>query len=614
MKLSSNSDFFLNTGKENPWKPAPEKTSGESPAPAGKRIPYRRSAAFTALVKETSDVLTRCGFAKMAGMVGQIYKDASKERFTVSVVGEFNHGKSTFLNRLLENPSLLPTGDLPTTAILTRIRYANQPQMAVFDEKGIRIGNLEVKPESWMGLVANNFGKEEPKGSVIIGIPNSWLGRNSLEIIDCPGANDLSEERARVIGDVLSRSDGAIIALNANQPLSMSEKTFIQNRIIGKRIPFTLIIINKLDLVKTEDRSKVLKFFKNALALNKLDIPFYVPYDVEMPDDTFDDVIGMDKVKDAIVSWAEDPERGERIEAWLKARIAEVVTLSLETLYEKEKLLKQDERQRVETIAKKKQKLDDMEIEWNDLANQFQFRANACYSSFLEKVGEYTDELVERLQYEASHAGSPERWWKEDYPYRLKVELVNLAGRLENAIAKIISTDAKWFNDRLNDKFRTFVQTGPISITDKDEFKENTSRKKLEFEDLTKKQNYARIGTVALSLALAPAWGIVATMGVGTAGTLITNSIFRKVIEEQRKALKEAIAKDIPSIVFKATENSEKRILALYEDMLKDSDEKKKAWLESQETAIKMEDHPADSLKDVASNISSLTEINRQLV
>lgn len=608
MKLSSNSDFFLHN-----VNPVPEKTSGESPAPAG-RIPYSRNAAFAALVKQTTDILTQCGFPKMAGRVEQISKDATKNRFAVSVVGEFNHGKSTFLNHLLDYPELLPTGNLPTTAVLTRVRYANQPQMVVFDEKGIRLGSLEVKPESWKGLVANNFGKEEPKGSVIIGIPSPWLGRNDLEIIDCPGANDLSEERARVIGDVLNRSDGAIIALDANQLLSISEKTFIQNRIIGKRTPFSLIIVNKLDLIKTEERSKVLRFLQKSLALDKLDIPFYVPYCIEMPDHTFDAIIGMDKVKDAIVRWIGDPDRQERTEAWIKARIAEVVSLALETLSEKEKLLKQDERKRAEMIAEKKQGIAALGIEWNQLSLSFQARANACYSCFHDKVAEYTDELIERLQYEASHTGSPEKWWKEDYPYRLKVELVNLASRLENAIARIVATDAKWFNDRLNEKFHTLVQTGSVFITDKDEFKGNQSNKKLEFEDLTKKQNYARIGTVALSLALAPAWGIVATMGVGTAGTLIANSFFKKVIEEQRKALRDAIANDVPPIVSKATENSEKRILAIYEDILKDSDNKRDAWLESQYNAIKIQNNPADSLVSVASSISSLTTINRQLV
>ena len=36
------------------------------------------------------------------------------------VLGEFNHGKSTFINALLAEP-VLPTGITPTTAVLTHV-------------------------------------------------------------------------------------------------------------------------------------------------------------------------------------------------------------------------------------------------------------------------------------------------------------------------------------------------------------------------------------------------------------------------------------------------------------------------------------------------------------
>ena len=87
---------------------------------------------------------------------------------------EFSRGKSTFLNNLLNNAAHLPTGNLPTTAIMTRIRYAKQSKMAVFDEKGTRIAMLDVVPESWKGLVANNFSENQPRGSVIVGVPDRW--------------------------------------------------------------------------------------------------------------------------------------------------------------------------------------------------------------------------------------------------------------------------------------------------------------------------------------------------------------------------------------------------------------------------------------------------------
>lgn len=611
MKLANNTDFFQKKATKVLANSDSSIHLGQQGANRAENKHRQSSAEISTLIKQAVDVLDKCGFGKMSARVSQIQNDLTRERFVISVVGEFNHGKSTFLNHLLDNAAMLPVADLPTTAVLTRIRYANQPKMAVFDEKGARKAMLDIHEDSWKGLVANNFGKEEPQGSVIVGVPNSWLGKHNIEIIDCPGAGDLSEERAKVIGDVLNRTDGAVIALNATAALSNSEKIFIKNRILSRKTPFTLIIVNKLDLVKKDERNKVIKYIKDVLALNKMDIPVYIPYDIEMPDATYESIIGMDKVMAAIAGWTHAPERQQLIEIWAKVRISEIVTTAIETLSEQEKLLKLDDNKRLEVIASKKQALSKLELEWNDLALKLQSKSNDCYARFLEKVEEYSFDVIERLQYEASHAGSPEKWWKEDYPYRLKVELANMSVGLENVTSRIVSNDAKWFNDLLNQKFRSVIQVGSIYITDKDEYRGQKSQRVLEFENLSKKQNYARIGTVVLSLALAPAFGLLATMGVGTAGTLITSSVFKKKIEEQRTLVKEAIAKDVPAIVMQATANSEKRIQSLYDEMLDDSDKKKQAWLETQSVAIESANpsQVQSQLDSIATNKALLKEI-----
>lgn len=592
MKLSANTDFFQRKEQTQISK-------------------QQTDLVVSSLIKQTIDVLDLCGFKEMSTQVNQIKKDITRERFVVSVVGEFNHGKSTFINRLFEEESMLPVDVLPTTAILTHIRYADEPKMVVFDEKGTRKATLDIKPESWEGLTADNFGGKNPKGCVIMGLPNEWLGKNNIEIVDCPGAGDLSEERAEIIGDVLGRANGAIIALNATAALSNSERIFIRNRIISRKIPFTLVIINKLDLVEKEQRSKIVKYIKNVLSLNKMDIPVFIPYDIEMPDDEYKEIIGMDKVMNEVTGWVQHPQRQRLVRAWVNARIAEIVNNAISSLTEQEKLLKLDDAKRLEMIAAKKQALGKLEIEWNDIALKLQTKSNECYTRFLEKAEEYTTDITERLQYEASHAASPEKWWTEDYPYRLKVELANVSVGLENVIARTVANDAKWFNDLLNQKFRSVVQVGNIFIADKEEYKGQKSQRTLEFENINKKQNIARVGTVVLSLALAPVLGLVATMGVGTAGALISSSVFKKKVEEQRLLVKEAVAKDVPNIVMQATANSEKRIKELYDDMLNDSDKKKQAWLEAQSVAIENANPSKvqDALASVSEKIQKLNEI-----
>lgn len=591
MKMSNNTDFFHKK----------EKT-----------VSKQTDLVLSELIKQTTEVLDKCGFKEISAQVNQIQKDISRERFIVSVVGEFSNGKSTFINHLLGDETILPVGNLPTTAILTHIRYADQPKMVVFDDKGARQAVLDVKPESWEGLTVDNFGGKNPKGCVIMGLPNAWLGKNNIEIVDCPGAGDLSEERAEIVGEVLGRANGAIITLKATAALSNSERIFIRNRIVSRKIPFTLIVVNKLDLVNKEERNKVIKHIENLLALNKINIPIFIPYDIEMPDDTYKDIIGVDKVMNEVAKWTFHPQRRHLIRAWVNARIGEIVNNAIAILSEQEKLLKLDDDKRLEMIASKKQALSKMEIEWNDLALKLQAKSNECYARFGEKTEEYTLDITEKLQYEVSHAPSPEKWWKEDYPYRLKVELANMSVGLENVIARTVANDAKWFNDLLNQKFRSIVQVGNIFIADKEEYKNQKSERTLEFENLSKGQNIARVGTVVLSLALAPVFGLVATIGGGTAGALISSSVFRKKVEEQRLLVKEAVAKDIPNIVMQATANSEKRIKKLYNDMLNDSEKKKQAWLEAQSVAIENA-NPSKVQNALASVYEEIQELNEIL-
>src|SRR5512146_2381061 len=52
------------------------------------------------------------------------------ERFHLVVLGEFNHGKSTFVNALL-GAETLPTGITPTTAAINHVVYSTHPTARV---------------------------------------------------------------------------------------------------------------------------------------------------------------------------------------------------------------------------------------------------------------------------------------------------------------------------------------------------------------------------------------------------------------------------------------------------------------------------------------------------
>ena len=68
------------------------------------------------------------------GLKNTIYREASpfiKGHFTLAVIGKMSSGKSTFINALLGNRSLLPTAYEQTTCTLTEIEYGEEIQIQV---------------------------------------------------------------------------------------------------------------------------------------------------------------------------------------------------------------------------------------------------------------------------------------------------------------------------------------------------------------------------------------------------------------------------------------------------------------------------------------------------
>ena len=155
MKISNNIDFF-NQDQVPATHLVTEHKQEEKPVEmSAQNHAVKFSDYAEALIEKTKTTLQEIGLNALTEAVDRIEKDATKERFVISVVGEFSRGKSTFLNRLLDNAPMLPVGNLPTTAILTRIRYSAKPRIAVFDEKGNRQFVKDLRPEVWEGLTVN---------------------------------------------------------------------------------------------------------------------------------------------------------------------------------------------------------------------------------------------------------------------------------------------------------------------------------------------------------------------------------------------------------------------------------------------------------------------------
>ena len=267
-------------------------TDARSPGPsepsagistAGHNLDDRKAAIRTTLEKLAA-AAEGAGLASVAQDIRTVrVPKLDEERFSLVVLGEFNHGKSTFVNALL-GTALLPTGITPTTAVLTHISHGPKLKAELVLESGKRRPLSPERLGDWAtveGLAANKAAAEASKPSsdlagqasgaataihyIDLHVPAAVVEGN-LTIVDTPGVNDINEQRAEITYGYVPRADAAIFLLDATQILTASERQFLEERILRSSRERLIFVIAKTDLLDDGELAETVTFAREHLA------------------------------------------------------------------------------------------------------------------------------------------------------------------------------------------------------------------------------------------------------------------------------------------------------------------------------------------------------------
>jgi len=162
-------------------------------------------------------------------------REALSGLFLLVVAGEFNSGKSSFINALL-GERVLPEGVTPTTDRINVLRWGEE----ITDQ------------------LAEAYLLERTHPAPLL---------RDISIVDTPGTNAVLREHEELTRDFVPRSDLVLFVTSADRPFTESERAFLEQiRAWGKKIVF---IVNKIDILGAEDdRREVLRFVgENGAAL-----------------------------------------------------------------------------------------------------------------------------------------------------------------------------------------------------------------------------------------------------------------------------------------------------------------------------------------------------------
>ena len=167
-------------------------------------------------------------------------------------IGEFNSGKSSLVNKLLES-EFAPVGVFQTTATINRIKYSAIPQFRVIDHKD----NIILKDGDLSKLKSFNADEGLFENVKWIEI-DSPLMNPDLEFIDTPGFNDPNPSRDSIFLSIAPTADIIIFLGDANIALKSSELPFI-NKFFLSYLNRIIFVFNHCDTLSSLKRLKTVQ-------------------------------------------------------------------------------------------------------------------------------------------------------------------------------------------------------------------------------------------------------------------------------------------------------------------------------------------------------------------
>jgi small GTP-binding protein len=153
--------------------------------------------------------------------------------FLLVIAGEFNSGKSSFINALL-GQRVLPEGVTPTTDRINVLRHG--PEVS-----------------------------EQLREAYLLERTHPAEVLRELNIVDTPGTNAIIRRHEELTRDFVPRSDLVLFVTSADRPFTESERGFLEQiREWGKKIVF---IVNKIDILsRAEERDEVVRYVRDNAA------------------------------------------------------------------------------------------------------------------------------------------------------------------------------------------------------------------------------------------------------------------------------------------------------------------------------------------------------------
>jgi small GTP-binding protein len=195
--------------------------------------------------------------AELGQPLGRL-REALDRPLVVTVMGEFNAGKSTFVNAFL-GEEVAPMGVTPTTATVNLLKYgAERKGRVIYLDESTR----ELAWGDVAGFLKKLAGEEARRIRLVeLLYPLEVLQR--INVVDTPGLNSIHPEHEEVARRFIEEADAVIWLFSIDQAAKASEGEALGK--IASQGRKILGVLNKIDRASDEERAQIIRHVEQAL-------------------------------------------------------------------------------------------------------------------------------------------------------------------------------------------------------------------------------------------------------------------------------------------------------------------------------------------------------------
>jgi GTP-binding protein EngB required for normal cell division len=259
--------LFTTTSPTNPEKD--DRSSLLSAPAAGPWTEFEPAIDFA------TDLAQRYELSSVVPLLASCRSAVAQHEVSVAVVGRFKAGKSSFLNHFTDR-SILPVGVVPVTTVVTEIRFGPAEKAAVHFMDG-SVQELPVESIGQYVSERENPGNSKRVRLIVVELPGleQYCG---LKFVDTPGLESALLHNTEEALKWLPNVGLALVAVSVDPPLSQRDIELLTR--LYRFTPNVTILLTKVDLLGSEERSQVLAFVNEQLRKAFGKAPQVVPYSI----------------------------------------------------------------------------------------------------------------------------------------------------------------------------------------------------------------------------------------------------------------------------------------------------------------------------------------------